>query len=211
MDTPNLSHLTLKDYEEVYEPAEDSFLMLDALELDLTLIRNIKPLLIIEIGSGSGITITALAKALGHTAQYFATDINPYACDVTIKTSIQNNTQIEMFEMDLFTNFRSNIFDIIIFNPPYVVTESSEIFLSNGIERSWAGGSKGREITDRVLMQVKNMLTDKGLFYLVTIEENDPNDICNIMKKQGFYFKMVIERKIRGEHLKIFRFSLQKF
>ncbi|KAL6960092.1 peptide chain release factor N(5)-glutamine methyltransferase, partial [Sarracenia purpurea var. burkii] len=38
--------------------------------------------------------------------------------------------------------------DVIIFNPPYVATESDET-LVKGIAQSWAGGEKGREILDR--------------------------------------------------------------
>jgi len=43
-----------------------------------------------------------------------------------------------------------NSIDIICFNPPYVVTESSDIN-SSLIAASWAGGIDGREVTDRVL------------------------------------------------------------
>ena len=47
----DFSHLKSTDYRDVYEPSEDSFLLIDALELDIDYIVNeIKPLYIVEIG-----------------------------------------------------------------------------------------------------------------------------------------------------------------
>ena len=39
--TPIFSHLTMSDYDKVYEPAEDTFLMMDALEKDINKINQI--------------------------------------------------------------------------------------------------------------------------------------------------------------------------
>ena len=40
--TPDFSHLTQVDYDHVYEPAEDTFLLLDALEKDAGYLKNLR-------------------------------------------------------------------------------------------------------------------------------------------------------------------------
>lgn len=92
-----------------------------------------------------------------------------------------------------------------MFNPPYVPTDPSEIS-GTGIERSWAGGLRGREVTDRVLDLVPNLLSHKGVFYCVLLSSNEPEEVCEIMKQRGFDSITVIQRRAGREDLRIVRF-----
>ncbi|PSN49046.1 hypothetical protein C0J52_09627 [Blattella germanica] len=210
MNTPFLSHFTLKDYDQIYEPAEDSFLLIDALEQELPVLRNLKPALCIEIGSGSGVVITALGNALGRNSCYLAIDVNPIACIATKKTAEHNGVDIEVVTMDLLSAVQwRNRVDLLIFNPPYVVTPSEEVIgkgAHGDLTRSWAGGVRGREVMDRLFPMIPNILSPYGIFYLLVISDNGPEDVEQVMRKLGFVMHVVRERKIRGEHLLVLKF-----
>lgn len=215
METPYLTHITSEDFKYVYEPAEDSFLLLDALEADLPKLRSQKPAICTEIGSGSGVIITAVAKALPETA-CFAIDINARACDVTKRTALQNGATLNVINMNLLNGFRPGMIDVLIFNPPYVVTSDEEIDsneapndnpFNDKIIQSWAGGTNGRIIMDRVFDAMDNILSPNGVAYILVIEENKPKEIIEIMNAKGFLGSIIAERRIRGEHLYIIRFQ----
>lgn len=64
---------------------------------------------------------------------------------------------------------------------------------STGIEAAWAGGIRGREVTDRFLPAVAQLLSSNGLFYLITIAENDPGesqDVPDTIQGQKTFSKM---------------------
>lgn len=71
--------------------------------------------------------------------------------------------------------------DILVCNPPYVPTPDHEV-ARGGIAAAWAGGNRGRVVVDRLLPLVPQVLSPRGVFYLVTVPENDPQgrwgDVC---------------------------------
>ncbi|XP_044014811.1 methyltransferase N6AMT1, partial [Aphidius gifuensis] len=205
-----ITKITDEDAETVYDPSEDSFLLIDTLEKDFNNIINNKSSLIMEIGSGSGIVLTTLALAYkknklpGH---FIAVDINPNACRVTKNTNDINLTNIDIIQMDLVTALNTNYqFDIVIFNPPYVVTDTCEIYDKRLICKTWAGGKNGREIMDKLFPYLPKLISNNGIFYLVVIKENLPYEIIEIFHKLGMPGKIISDRKVLGEHLYILKF-----
>ena len=88
---PDLSHLTAADYKHVYEPAEDSYLMMDALRAERAfLLSRFTHPVCVEVGSGSGVLLSYLCRLLGRGGVYWATDINPRAADATRRTMAAN-------------------------------------------------------------------------------------------------------------------------
>ncbi|XP_051473977.1 methyltransferase N6AMT1 [Apus apus] len=210
LPTPRYEHVGSQGpFRAVYEPAEDTFLLLDALERDAEGLREARVEVCLEIGSGSGVVSAFLASSIiGSNALYICTDINPMAAYCTLETALLNNVHLQPIITDLVKGLTPRLngsVDLLLFNPPYVVTPSEEVE-SHGIEASWAGGKKGREVMDRVFPLVPDLLSPGGLFYLVTIKENNPDEILETMKKYGLEGTRVLSRQAGQEMLTILKF-----
>jgi len=208
LKTPDFSHISKKYKDSVYEPSEDTFLLIDGLEKDFESIKKARPLTVLEVGSGSGVVITALASALKNTVFCISTDINANASRATRESAVVNKTQIEAIRTDLVTGLLPRLtgsIDILIFNPPYVVTPGTEMGKKD-LSAAWAGGRNGREVMDRFFPLVDQLLSPNGIFYLVIIKENSQDDIERIMTSFGFASEVVVSRKSGQEHLSILKF-----
>jgi release factor glutamine methyltransferase len=149
LPTPSTDHVS---FDRVYEPAEDSYLLLDTLssEIEKTFLRNrfSQPTdspqpnspspLVVEIGSGSGVVLSfvhAHAQLIFGRADILTSgvDVNQHACKATIETiSVAEREQKALNKShgfylgntsaDLTTVLKSGEVDVLIFNPPYVPT-----------------------------------------------------------------------------------------
>jgi len=213
--TPDLSHLTRHDYEHVYEPAEDTFLLLDAIEQEASDLKELQSLICLEIGSGSGCVSAFAGSILGSSATlYLCTDINSHASRSTCATGKQNNVPLESITASLALPFHSRLrhsVDVLLFNPPYVPTvtdEAEDAQGTAGIQGSWAGGADGMQITNIFLQTVESLLSAKGRFYLVAVKENNIRSICaKMLADYGLRSEIVLRRRAGREHLFVVRFS----
>ncbi|XP_074520657.1 methyltransferase N6AMT1 [Halichoeres trimaculatus] len=208
ISTPLYSHAGRGDFRDVYEPAEDSFLMIDALEKDAERLKLMSPCVCLEVGSGSGVLSAALASLIGPAALYLCTDVNPAAAECTAVTASRNSVPLQPVITSLVDSLLPRLsgkVDVLLFNPPYVVTPSEEVG-SRGIEAAWAGGKRGREVTDRLLPVVAQLLSSKGVFYLITIAENNPEEIICSLDKCGLKGESFLSTRAGNERLSVLRF-----
>lgn len=230
-DMPSIDHLSKSDYNKVYEPSDDTFLLLDALNIDFG--PGIRPneeqcLTTLEIGVGTGVATVFLAQQLAKANQkalHYVTDINPDAIDITLKTAKQNQIpktndgearefEINAIQCDLASELlpdQTGKIDVLIFNPPYVPTPDDEVG-GTGIEASWAGGENGRIVVDKALPQIAQLLSwPNGVAYMVTVDENFPEEIADLMKrKYGILVTPFVRRKAWNEYLSIQKMTLTK-
>ncbi|XP_058729292.1 uncharacterized protein LOC131601480 [Vicia villosa] len=201
----------VSSHDEVYEPCDDSFALVDALLADRTNLLEHHPTLCMEIGCGSGYVITSLALILGQEGNgvnYIATDINPHAVKVTHETMEAHGVHAELIITDIASGLENRLagmVDVMVVNPPYVPTPEDEVG-SEGITSSWAGGENGRSVIDRILPVADILLSKKGWLYMVTLTANNPYEICAEMRKKGYASKIVVQRSTEEESLHIIKF-----
>ena len=175
--------------ENVYIPAEDSYLLADNLQIN-------EGQSVLEIGTGSGI-VAMYASRL--TDCVTVTDINFDACRLAEENFRANGIDgIEILFGNLFEPVKNRKFDVILFNTPYLPTEEDEV-LDNTINYAFDGGLNGRKVIDLFLNEVGNHLNDGGIVQLIqsslsgneeTLEKLDSlGFIAEIAASEHFFFE----------------------
>lgn len=176
--------------ENVYEPAEDTFLLAENLRVN----RND---FVLDMGTGCGILgILAAKKA----RSVIAVDINPYAVYCAKMNAKFNGVERKMniIRGDLFQPIKkSEKFDVILFNAPYLPSEGAE--QKTWIEKAWAGGPDGRELIDRFLLEASKHLGINGRILLVQSTLSDVDKTMQTLGKAGLQAKVIAKKKVAFE------------
>ncbi len=209
-------NLKFRTHQDVYEPAEDSFLLAE------NLITG-RGDFILDIGTGTGIQAIVAAEKV---RRVLAIDINPWAIKLAKENAKLNGVEnIEFWAGDFFEcmkNDRVNtcamganeingipeLFDLIVFNPPYLPVKMSDDQNTptnpdniRYIERAWSGGKNGTGIINRFIDNVSDYLKTGGRFELLISSLNNQDELKKRFKRNGIKFEIIAREKLWFEEI----------
>jgi release factor glutamine methyltransferase len=175
--------------EEVYQPAEDTYLLLRAAQSEARPETQA-----LEIGCGSGF----ISQELGaKVARLLATDVNPHAVRAARARGI------EVIRADLFRGIKGK-FDLILFNAPYLPTEPKER-TGQWIDYALDGGESGRQTVDRFIEDLAGHLRPGGRALLLISSLTGLVEVQETAKAAGFTAEVVADEGCFFERLYVLR------
>jgi release factor glutamine methyltransferase len=178
----------------VYPPSEDTYLLLDALEIrpDDTFL---------EVGCGAGLITLTAAKT---TPNVVSVDSSLEAVRNTLENLKRNSLygKCHIFESDLLGAITPTVkFSLIVFNPPYLPQDDERTDLDHVL----IGGFTGTELTQRFIRQAVNHLVIGGRIFVVVSNLADIDSIRNTMIHCGFVVESVSEESLFFEKIQVLR------
>jgi release factor glutamine methyltransferase len=155
----------------------------------------------LEMGSGSGLISIFAAR---HGAIVTACDISPVAVASTMENALKNNSNIKVFQSDLFSNIPQQVFDIIAVNPPYYKKKPGSV-----AENAWYCG-ENLEYFQNFFGQVKNFMSASSVIFMVLSDECDVRGIQAIANDNSLTFSLVLQKRTAWEQGFIYKISLNE-
>ncbi|MDK2915906.1 MAG: release factor glutamine methyltransferase [Euryarchaeota archaeon] len=175
--------------DQVYPPAEDSFLLLRAAQREVRTTDRV-----LEVGTGSGYVAAGL---LGRAAVVIATDINPHAVRCVRARGVA------AVRTDLFEGL-SGPFDLVLFNPPYLPTAPEER-IDDWLEYALDGGPTGRVVIERFIADVGRVLAPFGRILLLVSSLTGVDEVRESFARYGYIPFIVDEEPLEDETLYVLR------
>ena len=143
----------------VYPPQQDTWLLQEVLRRELQAGARV-----LELGTGSG--ALAIDAARHGASEVTAIDISRRALAVTWLRAHRRRVRVRLHRGDLTGPVRTQRFDLIACNPPYVPS-ADDIVPRGGRNRCVDGGADGRMVVDRVCAETPELLYPGGKLLLM--------------------------------------------
>ncbi len=181
--------------ENVYEPAEDTFLLADNLDAH-------KGERVLELGTGCGLLAILAAKAGAHVV---ATDINQAALECARANAVKHQVEdrIDFRLGDLFEPVAGERFDLVIFNPPYLPVKQNEA-LGTPIDLAWEAGHDGRAVIGPFLRELPNRIVNGGRALFVQSSLSNLEKTLLKLRERGFSVN-ILQKKLPFEEIFLLR------
>jgi release factor glutamine methyltransferase len=193
MSEVTLHGLRLGLHPDVYPPAEDSELMLRALDV-LDVGRGDRAC---DVGTGSGLLALHLAR-LG--ARTVAVDVNPHAVRAARANAARNRLALDVVRGSLLGPVRGP-FDLVTFNPPYLPARGE---LRGELPRAWEGGAGGIAWARLFLAGLVRCLGPGGRSLVLLSSLGDRAGFGALVAERGFGAEAVASAKLPWETLEAF-------
>jgi len=192
--------LAFQVFNDVYEPAEDTFLIADSLAQIVK-----KGDMLLDIGTGCGILVIIAAKK---AKKVIATDVNPHAVKCARLNAKINGvaSKIEVRQGNLFQPIqKTERFDVIVFNAPYLPSSPHE--QKTWIGRAWAGGPTGRQLIDRFIIEAPQYLKRNGKILLVQSSLANIDMTLEKFREASLKAQVIAEKKVAFETIAVIQAS----
>ncbi|PSP84604.1 methyltransferase [Halobacteriales archaeon QS_1_68_17] len=175
-----------REPDRVYQPAEDSQLLAEAA------VEAVAPgHLALDVGTGSGYVAATLAE---RGARVVGSDLNPHACEAASERGIP------VVRANLVDPFRDGVFDLVVFNPPYLPTDPDEE-RGDWMARALSGGEDGRAVVEPFLASVGRVLAPAGEVYLLVSTLTGVDAVRELAADAGFDAETVATESFPFEKL----------
>ncbi|MFO7810201.1 MAG: Rossmann-like fold-containing protein [Candidatus Delongbacteria bacterium] len=154
---------------------------------------------IIDMGCGSGI-LTLIANSVFEDSEIHFADILPEALASTLNnldkniSGINNNNSLICHDpCDLFENM-DELFDLIIFNPPWVNAEAEN-------RKEYALNDRGQKLLERFMIQAKNRLMPDGKIVIAYSDNGGEKSVIRfnqIAEQNGFVTEKEYSAKVQS-------------
>jgi len=152
---------------------------------------------VLDLGTGSGVCALFAAR---YARRVVAVDINPAAVRCAAINAYMNHLEhkIELHHGDLFAPVSPQRFDLVLFNPPFLLGTAKD-----DRDRAW----RSNDIAERFAAELGAHLKPGGFGLLLLSTFGDAHKFLRELRNRNFQISVLAERAFINERLTIFRLA----